>query len=176
LKAVNVEALVVDTAYAYSELAAASLGLPYVQTCLVLNFDASGATPPNLFDWPHQNSQEARTKNLEGVRKVGKYFLAPSMPVARVFAEESGLAIDLSDPASSVSDWAAISQTPQVFDYPDIPWFPQFHYTGPFFITAGRNPIPFDWDKLARKIDSKRYTISGLCTGLCMDPTYAISV
>jgi hypothetical protein len=123
LKAANVEVLVVDTAYAYIELAALSLGLPYVQIWLVLNFDTSGDTPPNLFDWPHENTPQARERNLEGVRKVSEYFLAPSMPIARAFAEQSGLTIDLSDPASSVSNLAVISQTPQAFDYPNIPWF-----------------------------------------------------
>lgn len=41
-----------------------------------------------------------------------------------------------------------MSQTPKEFDFPGIPWPSQFHYAGPFFDEAGREPIPFDWEKL----------------------------
>ncbi|HXP06894.1 MAG TPA: hypothetical protein VN828_00290 [Acidobacteriaceae bacterium] len=43
---------------------------------------------------------------------------------------------------------AIVSQTPKEFDLPGIPWPPQFHYAGPFFDDAGREPIPFRWEKL----------------------------
>jgi zeaxanthin glucosyltransferase len=43
---------------------------------------------------------------------------------------------------------AIVSQTPKEFDLPGIPWPPEFHYAGPFFDDAGREPIPFPWEKL----------------------------
>jgi MGT family glycosyltransferase len=41
-----------------------------------------------------------------------------------------------------------VSQTVKEFDLPGIPWSSRFHYAGPFFDEAGRQPIPFPWDKL----------------------------
>ena len=39
-------------------------------------------------------------------------------------------------------------QLPKEFDFPNIPWSPEFHYTGPFHDDRGREPIPFPWAKL----------------------------
>jgi zeaxanthin glucosyltransferase len=41
-----------------------------------------------------------------------------------------------------------VAQTPQEFDFPEIPWPPQFHYAGPFVDNTGRQPVPFPWEKL----------------------------
>jgi zeaxanthin glucosyltransferase len=71
-------------------------------------------------------------------------------PLAEEYAERAGLTLDWSDPAATVSRHAAaiVSQTPKEFDLPGIPWPPQFLYSGPFFDDAGREPIPFPWEKL----------------------------
>jgi MGT family glycosyltransferase len=46
---------------------------------------------------------------------------------------------------------AVITQTPKEFDFPGIPWPPQFHYAGPFHDDEGREPVPFPWEKLTDK-------------------------
>jgi len=43
---------------------------------------------------------------------------------------------------------AVMTQTPKEFDFPGIPWPAEFHYTGPFHDSEGREPIPFPWEKL----------------------------
>ena len=144
----SIEGVVIDTAYAFIELAAMSANIPFVQTWLVLNFDASGATPPNLFDWPYETTPEARARNLEGVAQVAEAFFAPALPVAAAYLETAGLAVNLADPTAMISKVAVISQTPKSFDYPDIPWFPQFSYAGPFSDPKSRPATTFDWAKL----------------------------
>ena len=70
--------------------------------------------------------------------------------LAEEYAERAGLKFDWSDPPATVSMYAAavVSQTPKEFDLPGIPWPSQFHYAGPFFDQAGREPVPFPWEKL----------------------------
>jgi zeaxanthin glucosyltransferase len=44
-----------------------------------------------------------------------------------------------------------ITQTPKAFDFPGIPWPPEFHYAGPFHDSENHAPIPFPWEKLNGK-------------------------
>jgi len=50
------------------------------------------------------------------------------MPLAVAYAEKVGLKLDWKDLATTTSKLAVISQTPKEFDFPGIPWPPQFHY------------------------------------------------
>jgi MGT family glycosyltransferase len=146
----GVDALVIDTIHTFLELVPMSLGMPYVQVWNVLNIDLSGATPPCFFSWPHENTPEALTRNLEGVKAAGELF-TPVIPLAVSYAEKVGLKIDWSDFAATTSKLAVITQTPKEFDFPGIPWPAQFHYTGPFHDMEGREPIAFPWEKLTGK-------------------------
>jgi len=143
----GVEALVIDTVHAFVELVPMSLGLPYVHVWNVLPTDLSGTTPPGFFSWPHRTTADARTRNREGVKAAGELF-APLVPLAMAYAEKNGLQIDWSDPDARMSTLAVIAQTPKEFDFPGIPWPPQFRYTGPFHDSDGRESIAFPWEKL----------------------------
>ena len=67
LKAIGVEALVLDTYLFYAELLPLSLGMPYVHVSNALHFDYSGYTPVPVYDWPHETSAEALKRNRKGV-------------------------------------------------------------------------------------------------------------
>ena len=112
--------------------------------------DLSGATPPCFFSWPHESTPEARTRNREGVKAAAEIF-APVVPLAMSYAEKMGLTIDWSDFTATTSKLAVITQTPKEFDFPGIPWPAQFHYTGPFHDSDGREPIAFPWEELTGK-------------------------
>jgi MGT family glycosyltransferase len=146
----GVEAIVIDTIYTLVELVPMSLGISYVHVWNILHIDLSGATPPGVFSWPYENTPEALTRNLKGVKAAGELF-APVVPLAMSYAEEAGLEIDWNDPAATVSKLAVVTQTPKEFDFPGIPWPAQFHYTGPFCDMEGREPIAFPWEKLTGK-------------------------
>ena len=143
----SVDALVIDTIHAFLQLVPISLGMPYVQVSTGLHVDLSGVSPPYFFSWPHESTPEARTRNLEGVREAGEIF-APIASLAMSYGEKMGLQIDWSDFAATASKLAVITQTPKEFDFPGIPWPAQFHYTGPFHDSEGREPIAFPWEKL----------------------------
>jgi zeaxanthin glucosyltransferase len=143
----GVEALVIDTIYFYTELVAMQLGIPYVHVWNVLPLDFSGATPAPFFGWPHQNTPEALARNIEGLQMVGELF-TPLVNIARPWAERAGLQVNWNDPGATRSKLAAIAQTPREFDYPNIPWPPEFHYTGPFHDDEGRQDVSFPWEKL----------------------------
>ncbi|MBB5061798.1 glycosyltransferase [Granulicella mallensis] len=146
----GVQALVFDTIHMYLEVVPVSLGIPYAHVWAILNIDFSGATLPSVVSGRYEDTPEARARNTEDLKKSDNAFFGIVQPLAEEYAERAGLKLDWSDPAATVSRHAVavVSQTPQEFDLPGIPWPPQFHYAGPFFDDAGREPIPFPWEKL----------------------------
>ena len=150
IKEIRVEALVIDTLHRFLELIPMSLDIPCVHIWNILHIDGTGATPPCIYDWPHQDTPEARARNLEGLKKLGS-IASSSLDLAKAYAEKSGLQIDWTNPATAVPRLAVITQTPKEFDFPGIPWPPQFHYAGPFHESEGHAFIPFAWEKLNGK-------------------------
>ena len=144
----GIEALVIDTAHFFIELIPMSLGIPYVHVWNVLNVDFSGTTPACLFSGPPDTTPEALARNAEGLEWIGQFLGPLAEHFAMPYAAKTGLEIDWSNPAATVSKLAVISQLPKEFDFPNIPWSPEFHYTGPFHDDRGREPIPFPWAKL----------------------------
>jgi MGT family glycosyltransferase len=147
LQRTAVEAVIIDTISFFHELAPISMGIPYVHVWNVLHLDFSGRTPVGLLSWPHDMTPEGLERNAEALQEVGALF-APMIAAARPYAERMGLEIDFSDPGSTTSKLAVVTQTPREFDLPGAPWPPEFHYAGPFHDGAGREPISFPWEKL----------------------------
>ena len=146
----GVEALVIDTIHMYLELVPMSLGIPYAHVWAILNIDFSGTTLPSVVEGQHEDTPEARVRNIEDLKKSDNAFFGIVQGLAEEYAEQAGLKFDWSNPPATVSRHAAavVSQTPKEFDFPGIPWPSQFHYAGPFFDEGGREPIPFAWEKL----------------------------
>jgi zeaxanthin glucosyltransferase len=146
----GVDGMVLDSAHSYVQLVPMSWRIPYVQIWNTLHPDSSGATPVCVFSWPYGGTPEALARNIEGLNKLGNYF-APIMSVAMAYAAKVGLQVDWSDPSSTTSKLAVITQTPKEFDFPGIPWPAQFHYAGPLHDNEGREPSSFTWEKLSGK-------------------------
>jgi MGT family glycosyltransferase len=146
----GVDALVIDFTYRLLELVPIQLGMPYVQVYAILHLDFSGETPLCLFGWPHEETEEARARNREGLGRFLEYS-ANVRKLGKAHAEKVGLEIDWNNPAATVSRLAVISQTPREFDLPISNLPPQFYYTGPFHNDEGREPVPFPWEKLSGK-------------------------
>jgi zeaxanthin glucosyltransferase len=146
----GVDALVLDSIYRFVELIPIHMGIPYAQVWVVLQFDVSGSTPPGIFSWLPDPSPEARAKNIEGLKMFGSLRTA-SLLIGQSFAAKNGLDIDWNNPGATTSKLAVITQTPKEFDFPGIPWPPQFHYAGPLHDSEGREPVPFPWEKLTGK-------------------------
>lgn len=146
----GVDALVIDAVHSFAQFVPMKLGMPFAQIWVVLHMDFSGTTPLCTFSWPHETTPEALSRNREGVKKVGGFFV-PSRAIAKSWAEENGLDVDWSAPIAITSKLAVISQTPREFDFPNPNWPPQFVYAGPFHDDAGREPVPFPWEELTGK-------------------------
>jgi len=151
IKEISVEALVVDTLHRFLELIPMSLNIPCVHIWNTLHIDGTGTTPACIYDWPHEDTPEARTRNLEGLKKLGG-IASPTLALAKAYADKAGLQIDWTNPATAVPKLAVITQTPKEFDFQGIPWPPQFHYAGPFHESDGHASIPFPWEKLNGKL------------------------
>jgi len=147
LRETGAEAVVFDTICFFHELAAMSLGMPYVHIWNVLHVDFSGLTPMCFFGLPHDTTPEGLDRNAEALREAGALF-APMIAAAMPYAEKMGLEIDWNNPGSTASPLAVITQTPKEFDFPGAPWPPQFHYAGPFHDDEGREPVAFPWERL----------------------------
>jgi zeaxanthin glucosyltransferase len=147
LTAAGIEAVVLDTVLFYAELAPMSLGMPYAHVANALHFDYSGATPPCIYDWPHETTPAARARNLKGVELFFER-LESTIAVAKAFANRTGIEVDWDDYSATISKAAWITQTLKAFDFEGSHWPPQFHYTGPFHDGAGRVGLDFPWEQL----------------------------
>jgi zeaxanthin glucosyltransferase len=142
----KVEALVLDSLGQNLDMVAMHLDVPYVHVACALHMDFTGNTPFGTYDWPYEDSAEARLRNLEGLQKLAP-FLAPCVAVAREYVERVGLNIDLNNPCASYSRLAQITQIPQELDFPGE-WPAHFHHTGPLVDSNGRAPVDFPWERL----------------------------
>jgi len=147
LTAAEVDAVVVDTVLIYTELAPMSLGMPYVHVANALHFDWSGYTPLCFYDWPHEATPAAWTRNLKGVELFFER-LESTTAVAKAFAKRASLDIDWDNHSTTFSKLAWITQTPGAFDFESSHWPQQFHHTGPFHDGAGRIEVDFPWERL----------------------------
>jgi MGT family glycosyltransferase len=143
----GVQGMVIDNAHFLAQLVPMSLNVPFVQICNALHRDPSGLTPPSWLSWPHEITPEARARNADGLKQINS-LLSGILPIARAYAEKLGLKVDWNDLSSTNSKLAVITQTPAEFDFPGIQWPAMFHYAGPFHDNAGREPVPFPWEKL----------------------------
>ncbi|ADV84670.1 glycosyltransferase [Terriglobus saanensis] len=147
LQDVKADALVLDESERGLGCVPMHLGMPYVHISNALPIDLAGITPVCTFDWPHETTPEARTRNQAGVRSLLRIY-EPILSVARAYAERVGLKIDWSDPYATISPLGWLTQMPREFDFESSHWPPSFHYTGPFHDGLGRIESDFPWDRL----------------------------
>jgi zeaxanthin glucosyltransferase len=143
----GVDAVVLDAALMYAELAPMTLSMPYVHVSNALHKDYSGYTPICFYDWPHETTPAALARNRKGVESFLE-MLAPTIAVARAYAKRAGLDINWDNPSATISKLAWITQCPREFDFESSHWPPQFHHTGPFHDGAGRINVDFPWERL----------------------------
>ncbi len=143
----KIEALVADTTFYGVQLAAMSVGIPFVQIYLALHRDPTGTTPPTVFSWPYETTPEALARNKQALEESMETFF-PLLQVGRAFVEGTNLSLDLTGPGAMASKLALVTQTPKEFDFPISGLPSQWHYTGPFHDGKGRRPVPFPWERL----------------------------
>ena len=147
LSATGIDALVVDNYDFYGEIIPMRLGMPYAIVSNALHFDYSGYTPLCVYDWAHENSPEAITRNRQGVSKFTQMLIRSNSELIAQ-AERAGIRANWEDPSSLFSNRPWITQCPQEFDFESSHCPKQFHYAGPFHDGKGRLDFPFPWDQL----------------------------
>jgi MGT family glycosyltransferase len=147
VQANGIDALIIDIVQFYAELGALQLGMPYVHVSTGVHHDYSGYTPLCLYGWPHETTPAALARNREGVAKWTNLLESVNEGI-KAHASSVGLKIDWNDPSSTFSPLASITQVPRAFDFESSHWLSQFHHTGPFFDSKGREKVDFPWDRL----------------------------
>jgi MGT family glycosyltransferase len=118
--------------------------VPYAHLSNALHFDYSGYTPLCVYDWPHERTSEALTRNRKGVARFME-ILRRTNPKAVQYAKQSGIELN-SD--STISKLAWITQTPKEFDFESSHWPSTLYHTGPFLDPAGRMKEDFPWGQI----------------------------
>src|SRR5258708_2439943 len=111
LTAAGVDAVVLDTALVYAELAPMSLGMPYIRVSNALHKDYSGYTPICFYDWPHETTPAALARNRKGVESFLE-MLGPTIAVARAYAKRAGLDVDWDNPSATIPHLPPTTQPP----------------------------------------------------------------
>jgi len=146
LEKAGIDALVLDTYHFYMELVPIRLGMPYAHLSNALHFDYSGYTPLCIYDWPHESTSEAVTRNRKGVASFIE-ILRQTNPRATEYAKQAGIELD-SDSYNTISKLTWITQMPKEFDFESSHWSATLHHTGPFLDTAGRVKEDFPWEQI----------------------------
>ncbi len=147
LREARADAVVLDHAQLSAGLVPMYMGMPFVNISNALHSDFSGATPLNIFAWPHETTPEARARNKEGLSKYLQS-LEPIRAIMREYAEKNRLKVNWEDPYAATSKLAWLTQVPREFDFQSDHWPSSFHHTGPFHDGEGRIPSDFPWEQL----------------------------
>ena len=143
----GIDAVVVDSAFLFAQLAPISIGLPYAQVWAVMHRHPEDLMPLPWFSDGYEDSAEARDRYLQRAKQIAAYGAAVAGPVM-TFLQRTGLQIDLRQPDATRSRLATVSQVPQAFDFPVADWPSTFHRTAPFVDEEMRTEVEFPWEKL----------------------------
>jgi zeaxanthin glucosyltransferase len=141
------DVVVVDQVHQGVSAVAMGMRVPFVTVSCTPLTDLSGVTPLWLFPWPHEDSEAARERNRAGVAGFSKV-TAGLRAILSEHLESKGIHLDPKDVYSRVSKLAYLSQMPAAFDFPADHHPSHFHRTGPFHDGAGRESVPFPWERL----------------------------
>lgn len=145
IKAIGIEALLVDQLEPAGETVAQFLGIPFVCVCCAQVIHRQADVPPFFTPWNYQNTWWARLRNLAAYNLLDR----SSQPMQQVLNQYRQKWQLPSYKGFRVPDsqLAQISQQTAAFDFPCTKLPENFHYTGPF-----RNSSPlsvsFPFEKL----------------------------
>jgi MGT family glycosyltransferase len=149
LRALSVDALLVDQACFSGGTIAQELDIPFISVSCALLLNWESSIPPVSTGWRFDPSIVGRWRN-----RIGKsLFDQIAKPVTQTvvnYRENKGL-WRLSSGAEAWSPILQISQQPRSFEYPRRELPDWFHFTGPLTHSKARKQIYFEWEKLNAK-------------------------
>ena len=146
LRAVGVEALLVDQVMAAGGTIADMLSIPFVTICSALLLNREDSVPPFFTPWSYNLAWWARLRNRAG------YFLLERTRQL-VYKEVNEYRREWKLPPyshldDSFSKLAQLSQQPAEFEFPRSNLPQCFHFTGPYHNPASREFVDFPFEKL----------------------------
>ena len=146
IKAVAIEALLVDQVSPAGGTVAEYLGIPFVSICSAMMQNQEISVPPSTISWNYDTSWRGLLRNRLGyalVNRIGKSLLKVINNYRREWNLSSYIYVN-----ESFSKLAQISQQPAEFEFPrkELPSY--FHFTGPYNNPSSRVSTPFPYEKL----------------------------
>ena len=148
IKNAGIDALVIDQVSSGGSIAD-FLDIPFITFCGALPFNRDDSVPPYFTNWKHNFAWWAKLRNRAGWN-VNRLLIKPILEVILEYRRQWNLPLyyNFDD---SYSQLAQISQQPALLEFPreDLPQC--FHFTGPYYNSGTREPVPFPWEKLTEK-------------------------
>ncbi len=145
VRAVGVDALLVDQNEPAGATVAEHLKLPFASVCTSLPLNREPLIPPPFAGWSWRDSLWARLRNQIGYA-ISDRFIGPIQQILNQYRSRCNL-LALRTPDDSFSRVAQLAQMPREFDFPRERLPSGFHYLGPWFDQLA-SKIPFPWEKL----------------------------
>jgi len=145
IRAIGIDALLVDQAEPAGGSVADYLGIPFVTVCNALALNRDPYVPPPFTPWEFHRTRWARIRNTAGYA-ISDRILSPVLNVLNRYRKAWRLS-PLKTPEDACSKLAQISQQPPALDFPRQSLPANFHYVGPLRNTSPRH-FDFPWEKL----------------------------
>lgn len=145
VRALGLDALVVDQVTPAGGTVADELGLPHVQVCNALALNPDPWLPPATLPWRFQRGFFLRIANR--IANLAGLILASRIgSIEQDYRRRLGLPIKRYP--DQMTYLAEITQQPAFFDFPRSCPPPRFHYTGPWHSLGDSRGTDFPWQKL----------------------------
>jgi MGT family glycosyltransferase len=149
MKALGVEALLVDQVTSHGGTVADLLNIPFVTICSAVTLNREPSVPPFNTDWAYNPSWLGILRNKIGYQILSRA-TRPITEALNDFRKKHNLSL-YTHPNQRYSQLAQISQAPAAFEFPRQELPPHFHFTGPYHSANSRQSVGFPYEKLTEK-------------------------
>lgn len=149
MKALGVEALLVNQGASQGGTVADVLDIPFVTVCSAVVLNRELRIPPFNTNWAYNPSWLGLARNYLGYQLLNRA-TKPITDAINHYRQAQGLALHL-HPNDRYSPLAQISQAPEAFEFPRQQLPAWFHFTGPYHSINSRKPVDFPYEKLTGK-------------------------
>jgi zeaxanthin glucosyltransferase len=146
IKTAGVELLLIDQTSFGGGTVADFLELPFISVCCALMLNQETGVPPINTSWPYHPAGWAQLRNQLG-HKLAELVAKPILGTVAEYRREWKLPPHL-HPDDAYSQLAQLCQQPAEFEFPRRHLSKCFHFNGPYYNSASREPTAFPFEKL----------------------------
>ncbi|MCY7273949.1 MAG: glycosyltransferase [Phormidesmis sp. CAN_BIN44] len=146
LRSAGVEALLIDQTSFGGSTVAQFLDLPFISVCCALMLNQEASVPPFNTAWRYDSAWWGRIRNQLAHEMMARF----AQPITEVIVEyrQRWNLPAYTHPDDAYSHLAQICQQPAEFEFPRQHLPECFHFTGPYFNLASREPCSFPFEQL----------------------------